>query len=128
MRPAWSRSSPSDWCGGEPVTIYGDGEQTRDFVFVDDVVDGFVRAATRGGGLVCNVGTGCETSVNELFATMVAQAGVEVTPVMAPARPGELRRSCLDNERAAIQLGWRPWTELGDGTRAVLEFVAERPD
>ena len=57
---------------------------------------------------------------------MVAQAGVEVTPVMAPARPGELRRSCLDNERAAIQLGWRPWTDLADGTRAVLEFVGER--
>ncbi|MBV8462389.1 MAG: NAD-dependent epimerase/dehydratase family protein, partial [Acidimicrobiales bacterium] len=113
---------------GEPVTIFGDGEQTRDFVFVDDVVDGFVRAATRGGGLVCNIGTGCETSVNHLFATMVAQAGADVTPVMAPERPGELRRSCLDNERAAIQLGWRPWTELGDGTRAVLEFVAERPD
>jgi len=112
---------------GEPVTIFGDGEQTRDFVFVDDVVDGFVRAATRGGGLVCNIGTGCETSVNQLFATMVAQAGAEVTPVMAPERPGELRRSSLDNERAAIQLGWRPWTELGDGTRAVLEFVAERP-
>ena len=73
-------------------------------------------------------GPGSETSVNELLATMAAQAGVEVTPVMAPARPGELRRSSLDNERAAIQLGWRPWTELGDGTRAVLEFVAERPD
>ncbi len=112
---------------GEPVTIFGDGEQTRDFVFVDDVVDGFVRAATRGGGLVCNIGTGGETSVNQLFATMVAQAGADVTPVMAPERPGELRRSSLDNERAAIQLGWRPWTELGDGTRAVLEFVAERP-
>ncbi len=51
---------------GEPVTIFGDGEQTRDFVFVDDVVDAFVRAATRGGGLVCNIGTGRETSVNEL--------------------------------------------------------------
>ena len=43
---------------GEPVTIFGDGEQTRDFVFVDDVVDAFVRAATKGGGLVCNIGTG----------------------------------------------------------------------
>ena len=57
---------------------------------------------------------------------MVAQSGSEVTPVQAPARPGELRRSSLDIERAAIQLGWRPWTELADGTRAVLEFVGER--
>src|ERR1700678_3684062 len=105
---------------GTPVTIFGDGEQTRDFVFVDDVVDAFVRAATRGGGLVCNIGTGMETSVNDLVHTMAEQAGVEVSPVMAPLRPGELIRSCLDIERAHMQLGWRPWTTLADGTRAVL--------
>jgi UDP-glucose 4-epimerase len=111
---------------GEEVTVYGDGEQTRDFVFVDDVVDAFVRAATRGGGLVCNVGTGQETSVNGLLATMAQVAGVEATAVKAPLRPGELLRSCLDVERAAIQLGWRPWTELADGIRPVLEFVRAR--
>jgi UDP-glucose 4-epimerase len=111
---------------GEPVTVFGDGEQTRDYVFVDDVVDAFVRAASRGGGLMCNIGTGTETSVNELLATMAAQAGVEVSPVFAPTRPGELLRSCLDIERAAIQLGWRPWTELAEGTQAVLEFVRPR--
>jgi UDP-glucose 4-epimerase len=111
---------------GESLTVFGDGEQTRDFVFVDDVVDAFVRAATRGGGLVCNIGTGRETSVNELLSTMAEQAGVEVTPVMAPLRQGELLRSCLDIERAGIQLGWRPWTELADGTRAVIEFVSAR--
>ncbi|HEY6474559.1 MAG TPA: GDP-mannose 4,6-dehydratase [Acidimicrobiales bacterium] len=111
---------------GEPVTVFGDGEQTRDYVFVDDVVDAFVRAASRGGGLTCNIGTGTETSVNELLATMAAQGGVDVSPVFAPARPGELLRSCLDIERAAIQLGWRPWTELDEGTRAVLEFVRAR--
>ena len=108
---------------GAPVTIYGDGSQTRDFVYVDDVVDAFVRAATRGGGLVCNVGTGQETSVNELLAVMAEQAGVSVTPTLAPARPGELQRSSLDIERAAIQLGWRPWTNLPEGTRAVLQYV-----
>jgi UDP-glucose 4-epimerase len=111
---------------GEPVTIFGNGEQTRDFVFVDDVVDAFVRAATRGGGLVCNIGTGRETSVNHLFATMAEQAGVDVPPVLAPLRPGELLRSSLDIERAAIQLGWHPWTELSEGTRSVLEFVGAR--
>ncbi|HEY1444740.1 MAG TPA: NAD-dependent epimerase/dehydratase family protein [Acidimicrobiales bacterium] len=111
---------------GEEVTVYGDGEQTRDFVFVDDVVDAFVRAATRGGGLVCNIGTGTETSVNDLLATMAHVAGVEATAVQAPLRPGELLRSCLDVERAAIQLGWRPWTELADGIRPVLELVRAR--
>ncbi len=120
---------------GQPVTIFGDGEQTRDFVYVDDVVDAFVRAATKGGGLLCNVGTGRETAVNELFREMAAQAGVEPDAVFQPLRPGELLRSCLDPSRASIQLGWAPWTELGPGTAAVLEFVraklaeesAERP-
>ena len=108
---------------GQQVTVYGDGEQTRDFVFVDDVVDAFVRAASRGGGLVCNIGTGKETSVNFLVATMADVAGVEVNAVNAPLRQGELLRSCLDVERASMQLGWRPWTELADGIRPVLEFV-----
>ncbi|HVB91666.1 MAG TPA: NAD-dependent epimerase/dehydratase family protein [Acidimicrobiales bacterium] len=108
---------------GEPVTVYGDGEQTRDFVFVDDVVDAFVRAATRGGGLVCNIGTGCGTSVNELLSTMAGQAGVDAMPVRGAPRAGELRHSRLDIQRAAIQLGWHPWTELADGTGAVLEHL-----
>lgn len=111
---------------GEPVTIYGDGEQTRDFVYVDDVVDAFVRAAGRGGGLTCNIGTGRETSVNDLYRVMAAEAGVGSAPVYAPPRPGELRRSSLDVGRAGMQLGWRPWTELEDGVRAVLEFVRAR--
>jgi UDP-glucose 4-epimerase len=112
----------------EPVTIFGDGEQTRDFVYVDDVVDAFVRAATRGGGLTCNIGTGTETSVNDLYAIMAARAGVEPSTVKAPPRPGELLRSSLDINRASIQLGWRPWTQLEDGTRAVLEFVQSQQD
>ncbi len=110
----------------EPVTIYGDGSQTRDFVYVDDVVDAFVRASTRGGGLICNVATGKETSVKELHAVMAEQAGSVAKPVMAPARAGELSRSSLDIQRAAIQLGWRPWTELAEGTRAVLDHVGRR--
>ncbi|HUC04328.1 MAG TPA: NAD-dependent epimerase/dehydratase family protein [Acidimicrobiales bacterium] len=108
---------------GEPVTIFGDGAQTRDFVYVDDVVDAFVRASTRGGGLVCNIGTGQETSVNDLHHVMAAQLNSKVKPKKAPLRAGEVARSCLDIERAAIQLGWRPWTELTEGTGAVLEFV-----
>ncbi len=111
---------------GRPVTIFGDGEQTRDFVYVDDVVDAFVRAATKGGGLLCNIGTGKEVSVNQLFAEMASQAGVELEPGFEPPRPGELRRSCLDPSRAGIQLGWSSWTELGPGTAAVLDFVRRR--
>jgi UDP-glucose 4-epimerase len=109
---------------GTPVTIFGSGEQTRDFVFVDDTVDAFVRAASRGGGLVCNIGSGGETSVNRLYATMARQAGVAEPPLFAPPRPGDVLRSCLDPERALIQLGWRPWTDLETGTAAVLDYFS----
>src|SRR5580658_3031254 len=109
---------------GEPVTIFGSGEQTRDFVYVDDTVDAFVRGASRGGGLVCNVGSGIETSVNDLYATMARRAGVDAAPLYGPPRPGDVLRSCLDPERALIQLGWRPWTDLEAGTAAVLEYVS----
>lgn len=111
---------------GETCTIYGDGEQTRDYVYVDDVVDAFVRAADKGGGLLVNVGTGVETSVNELYATMARVAGVDQPAVLAPARPGELPRSALDAGRAEMQLGWKPWTDLPTGTAAVLEFFRTR--
>jgi UDP-glucose 4-epimerase len=108
---------------GEPVTIFGTGEQTRDFLFVDDVVDAFVRAATRGGGLVFNIGTGRELSVNELARVMADRAGVKTPPTYAPARPGELERSALDPQRAEIHLGWKAWTELDVGVDAVLDHV-----
>ena len=107
---------------GKPCTIFGDGEQTRDFVYVDDVVDAFVRAAERGSGLVCNIGTGVETSVNELYRTMATGAGVDLEATHAPARPGELARSALDRSRAGIHLGWEPWTDLETGVAEVLRF------
>ncbi len=113
---------------GESVIIFGDGEQTRDFVYVDDVVDAFVRATTKGGGLLCNIGTGRETSVNQLYAEMAAQAGVPPQIEFRPLRTGELWRSSLDPSRAGIQLGWSPWTQLGEGTASVLDFVRQRLD
>jgi UDP-glucose 4-epimerase len=112
---------------GEPCTVFGDGEQTRDFVFVDDVVDAFVRGADRGDGLLCNIGTGNETSVNKLYRTMATAAGVDAPARSAAARPGELQRSSLDPGRAAVQLGWRPWTPLEDGSARVLDWFKTRP-
>lgn len=110
---------------GDPITIFGDGNQTRDFVFVDDVVDAFVRGASKGGGLVLNVGTGIEVSVNELARQMIDLAGSDSKVRRAPSRVGELNRSALDPGRAGIQLGWRPWTALSDGLRAVLAHVEQ---
>ena len=111
---------------GEECTIYGDGEQTRDYVFVDDVVDAFARAAEKGGGLLLNVGTGVETSVNDLYGTMARVAGVDRSATLAPARMGELERSALDASRAEIHLGWKPWTDLASGTAAVLEYFRNK--
>jgi UDP-glucose 4-epimerase len=107
---------------GKPCTIFGDGEQTRDFVYVDDAVDAFVRAADRGSGLLCNIGTGTETSVNQLYAAMAGAAGVDQPAVHAPPRAGELQRSALDPGRAKLHLGWEPWTELETGVGEVLRW------
>ncbi len=110
----------------ERPTIYGDGEQTRDFVYVDDVVDAFVRAAEKGGGLTINVGTGAETSVQALYDTMARLVGFKDPARYAPERMGELRRSALDPGRAAIHLGWEPWTPLEEGLRRTLQWFRNR--
>ena len=111
---------------GEPCTIFGDGSQTRDFVYVDDVVDAFARAAQRGSGLLINIGTGIETSVNDLHRVMAASVGNAEPATYAAARAGELHRSALDPGRAAIHLGWKPWTTLEDGTAAVVDWFRSR--
>ena len=102
---------------GEAVTIFGDGEQTRDYVYVGDVVAAVVAASDRDGGGVFNVGTGAETSVNELFAACRRVAEVETEATYAPARAGDVLRSVLDVSRAEQELGWRPRTQLEDGLR-----------
>ncbi|HEU0170781.1 MAG TPA: NAD-dependent epimerase/dehydratase family protein [Acidimicrobiales bacterium] len=111
---------------GEECTIHGDGEQTRDFLYVDDCVDAFVRAGERGDGLVINVGTGVETSVNDLYVAMASATGVDRPARQAAAHAGEVQRSALDAGRAAIQLGWRPWTPVEEGVARVLEWHAGR--
>jgi UDP-glucose 4-epimerase len=107
---------------GETCRIFGDGEQTRDYVYVDDVADAFVRAAERGSGLICNIGTGVETSVNGLYRAMADNAGVSADAEHAPARPGELARSALDAGRAELHLGWKPFTTLQAGTASTLDW------
>jgi UDP-glucose 4-epimerase len=112
----------------ETPVIFGDGAQTRDYVFVDDVVDAFVRAVDKGGGLVLNIGTGTETSVQELYDTMARMTGFKRRPQHMPPRAGEVQRSALDPSRAAIHLGWRPFTSLEEGIVRTLEhFKGERP-
>jgi UDP-glucose 4-epimerase len=114
---------------GKPITVYGDGRQTRDYVYVDDCVAAFVAAANYDKPGIWNIGTGAEVNVLEL-ATLVAQlTGDRSQPVFAPARTGELLRSALSWELAAEDLGWRPVTSLADGVQAVVSwFEAGAPD
>jgi UDP-glucose 4-epimerase len=111
----------SKMLAGETPTIFGDGEQTRDFVFVDDTVHAFSLAAEGGSGAVVNVGTGVETSVNSLYELMAATAQFKGSPRYGPERPGDLRRNALDPAAAGKELGWRPWTSLEEGLKATVE-------
>lgn len=110
---------------GEPTRIFGDGLQTRDFVFVGDVVAALLAAAERGRG-VYNVGTGIETSVLALHELCARVAGVDAQPELREARPGDLRRSFLDPTRAQRDLGWRAEHGLEDGLAATWSWVQER--
>lgn len=111
---------------GSPVAIHGDGEQTRDFVFVDDVVHAFVLAADRGDGQRFTIGTGERTSVNQLFRALSAATGYGHEPSWAEARPGDIRHSAVDATLAARELGWKPWTTLEEGLAATLAWVDGR--
>ena len=106
---------------GETPKVFGDGSQTRDYVYVGDVVRATLAAAQRDGG-VYNVGTGRETSVVELLELCQRIAGTSVDPELAPPRPGELQRSVLDPSRAVDELAWRPERSLEDGLRETWEF------
>jgi UDP-glucose 4-epimerase len=108
---------------GLAPTIFGDGNQTRDYVFVDDVVHAFALAAKAADGHLINVGTGLETSVNGVFQLLAQITGFRDGPLSAPERSGDLRRSVLDPSLAAGVLGWRPWTHLEDGLRETVSFV-----
>ncbi|MGH9033471.1 MAG: NAD-dependent epimerase/dehydratase family protein [Acidimicrobiia bacterium] len=110
----------------ERPTIFGDGEQTRDFVYVDDVVDAFFRSTEKAGGLIVNIGTGEETTVQQLFDVMARVTGFKDPAHYAPARSGELQRSALDPGRAAIHLGWKPSTARDEGLRKTLEWFRQR--
>jgi UDP-glucose 4-epimerase len=102
--------------GGAAPRITGDGRQTRDFVYVDDVVDALVRSGHRGSGLLVNVGTGVQTSLRDLWA-LVAPAGRP--PTYIPASADDVARFAVSPVRARIHLAWSPWTTLAEGLDAL---------
>ncbi|MBN2362077.1 MAG: NAD-dependent epimerase/dehydratase family protein [Deltaproteobacteria bacterium] len=106
---------------GETAVIYGDGEQTRDFVFVQDVVEANVRALERRTTGAINVGTGVETSVNDIYRRLARLAGFDRPARREPARPGEQLRSVIAADRCQQLLGFRPSTDLDVGLGLTLD-------
>jgi UDP-glucose 4-epimerase len=111
----------------KPTKIFGDGSDTRDYVYVDDVVDAFVKAAgPKGGGQRFNIGTGLETSVRQLHTVIAAAVGAPDDPEFHPPRLGDLKRSCLDVRLAEMVLNWHPRVMLDEGVRRTVAYFRER--
>ena len=108
--------------GGRRPIIFGDGTQTRDFVFVGDVCDAFVRAADAGDGHMMNIGTGTEISINALYETMAGLIGYVTRADHQPAKAGDVYRSVVDPSRANQELGWSAWTTLSQGLAKTIEW------
>jgi UDP-glucose 4-epimerase len=111
---------------GEPCTVNGDGGQTRDYVFVDDVARANLLAAEKRHDGALNVGTGVESDVNRIYRILADAAGVPADAIHGPAKPGEQRRSCIDPAAAGRVLGWRASVSLEEGLRRTLEWFRAR--
>ena len=109
---------------GRPTRVYGDGHNTRDYVYVDDVAAAFVAASGEsGGGRRYNIGTGRQTSDRELHSLVAKEIGVPDEPEQAPARKGDLVASALDATAAEAGLGWRPEVTIEEGIRRTVEHL-----
>lgn len=113
----------SSMLAGEIPTIFGDGEQTRDYVYVEDTVEAFAAAMDRASGEIVNIGTGLETSVNALHAMLAEIVGSPSEPAYGPQPDGELRRIALDNSLAASVLEWSPRTDLSSGLARTVDHL-----
>ena len=110
----------------EKVRIFGDGEQTRDFVYVGDVARAHALAQETRESVTVNVGSGVGVSVNELFRLMADETSYARPPKHEDERPGDVKHVVLDNSRARRELGWQPDTSLMDGVRKTLAWLAEQ--
>lgn len=108
---------------GDPCTIFGDGEQTRDFVYVDDVADAFYRALDHGDNDRFIIGTGAPISINEVYRDLAALTGYGYGPVYVPAHAGEIRHSAVNAARAHEHLQWQPWTSRQTGLEATVAWA-----
>jgi UDP-glucose 4-epimerase len=113
---------------GEPIEIYGDGEQTRDFVFVRDTADAAIRlfGTSAARGRIVNVASGREVSVNELVATMLDILGSDVEVRHVDPRPGDVRRHLASIDLARELIGYEPRTSLHDGLAETIDWYLGR--
>ncbi|MSQ33658.1 MAG: NAD-dependent epimerase/dehydratase family protein [Dehalococcoidia bacterium] len=115
---------------GEAPTIFGDGEQTRDFIYVGDVVRACLLALEQGEGQAYNIGTGTQTSVNTIFKQLAQLTGYRPSaegPAYKPSRPGEVRHIALSPQKAAKELGWRPQVALAEGLQNTVAYFRQAP-
>ena len=110
----------------ERPTIFGDGTQTRDYVYVGDVVTANLLAIDKGDGEIYNVGTGVETSVNELFEFLREAVGVDLEPIYGERRLGEVYRIAITNDKIYRDFGWKPQTPLKEGLFKTIEYYRRR--
>jgi UDP-glucose 4-epimerase len=110
---------------GEQPVINGDGGQTRDYTFVEDVVDANMLSVKKDINGIYNIGTGIETSVNELCGIMLKSAGVNIKPVHGPAKMGEQRRSVISSKKINLEFGWIPKYSLKDGISKTINFFKD---
>jgi UDP-glucose 4-epimerase len=111
---------------GKQPLINGDGLQTRDYVYVGDVVEANQLALEKGDNKIYNIGTGIETNVNELFAYLLSAVGVKMAEKHAQAKPGEQRRSVLSSKFIEEDLGWKPTIKLGEGIPKTVLFFKSK--
>ena len=109
----------------ETPTIYGDGEQTRDYVYVLDVVNALLKSSESDQNLFLNIGTGVETSVNELVSILSKKISWDGEPNYEPKREGELLRSVLNNQRAKMEIGWEPNYTLDTGLDELISWFSK---
>ena len=107
----------------ERPIIYGDGNQTRDYVYVLDVVEAMILSGRSEDNLFLNIGTGVETSVNQLVEIMKDKFNSDIEPIYQDAREGELLRSVLDNSKALATIGWKPVYDLNAGMEKVVDWL-----
>jgi len=108
---------------GKRPRIFGTGDQLRDYVFVDDIVEAQVLALSKGSGETVNIGSGVGVSVKQIFAELKSILGFEGEPIYDAPRPGEIQRIYLDATRAREVLGWRPRVSFREGLEKTVAWA-----